>query len=353
MRLAANGTLRLDDPSTTWLVETGQVLLFAVELRLGEPTGPRHLVGEFGPGDLLAGHRCGAGERLGLLATGVGSAWVRRFDLDRGLGASGPLESGLDPTTMAAALDRWLLALWGRVVAGRRPPASLVEMSPGTLTLPPGAAASPESGVLWVRAQGGSAAALGAGEGRFSTERALIPIGAPGWIVADTSLEIECVPTPEAIGRPGTLGGLALVTSALIAVLGADVERSAEARSRASRLGAARAAGESRSALLELAQILPPARQAARHLPAEDPVLAVFKAVAESAGVAIRAEDPAVGAASLTPEPSARLKALAAAVGCHLRAVDISGPWWESASGPMIGFDAEGGQVALLQRARG
>src|SRR5438309_938548 len=96
VRLAANLTLRLDDPGQAWVVEDGDVLVFATAVAGGETDGAggqaggagaetegeRHLLGGFGRGDVLLGAAPAWPGPVALLATGVGEAWVRPVPLE-------------------------------------------------------------------------------------------------------------------------------------------------------------------------------------------------------------------------------------------------------------------------------
>ena len=72
--LSANRTLALDDPAQAWVVEEGDVLVFAIEVAGEQASGERHQLGAFGPGDALLGIGTDPRARVRLLATGVGDA---------------------------------------------------------------------------------------------------------------------------------------------------------------------------------------------------------------------------------------------------------------------------------------
>src|SRR5262249_56262999 len=82
--LSGSAPLLLDDPASAWVVETGEVGVFAVELSGSEPAGPRHYVFSARPGEALFGMDLGdGGPPVGDLAAGLAATPGRRLGLTR------------------------------------------------------------------------------------------------------------------------------------------------------------------------------------------------------------------------------------------------------------------------------
>jgi len=74
--LPANAILPLTDPGAGWVVDSGEVLLFAVQEADSNPVGPRHLVASATPGETVAGASV-TGEGLALVAVGLTDSTLR------------------------------------------------------------------------------------------------------------------------------------------------------------------------------------------------------------------------------------------------------------------------------------
>ena len=145
--LSANRTLALDDPAQAWVVEEGDVLVFAIEVLGEQASGERHQLGEFGPGDALLGIGLDPRARVALLATGVGDAWVRRVSL---------VELCRREAEGASGIERWVTAMWQRLVRARYVPTGLrVLPDEGAISAAASDALHPSTGVTWVASRGG------------------------------------------------------------------------------------------------------------------------------------------------------------------------------------------------------
>src|SRR5437588_499152 len=80
--IGPNVPLLLDDPAAVWLVEAGEVAVFAVGFDGSTVVGPRHYVFSVQPGGALFGMDLAEnGQRLAYLAVGLLDARVRPTSL--------------------------------------------------------------------------------------------------------------------------------------------------------------------------------------------------------------------------------------------------------------------------------
>jgi len=112
-RLQGNESLRLDDPTVAWIVESGSVAVFAVEEREGTLVGPRRYFFTRGPGKALFGlPRTDAESRLSIVAVALEESRLRPA-------AAGSLED--DDSSGEAAVRDWIDA-WTNALVGLSPP---------------------------------------------------------------------------------------------------------------------------------------------------------------------------------------------------------------------------------------
>jgi NHLM bacteriocin system ABC transporter ATP-binding protein len=343
-RLAANHTLLLDGPAQAWIVEEGDVLVFATETSGEQATGERHLLGLFGPGDVLLGSAQGARSRLALLATGVGEAWVRRM----------PLHHLCERDDAAAGIERWVSAIWQRLAHDRYVPSGLrVLPGDGTTRAAGSEALHPDAGVTWVAAHGGAFTLAGADTAIIEDGAGPVPVSTDGWVVALADLELTSVSTQAVLAAGDAPRCLGLFMAAIMAALATDFDQLLAHRAETARRGAARSDAASDAALLGLAAVLPGTGSAARRAPADDPLLAAFTAVAASLGIGVDSADPALRAAAARGGPREQVSAFAAIANCRVRSMSLPPRWWDADSGPLLCQAADGRPLAVTRAWHG
>lgn len=114
VRLSGNESATLDDPSRSWIVDSGRVLVFAVDAVPGpdgrgsdaatvDPPGPRNLVLEAGEGDLVCGvDSAGAPRRW--LVIGIAQATIRPVTITDLVA-----NAGRPDAEQRRQLERWLV----------------------------------------------------------------------------------------------------------------------------------------------------------------------------------------------------------------------------------------------------
>ncbi len=341
-RLAANRILRLDDPAQAWIVEEGDVLVFATAASDDQVTGDRYLLGAFGPGDALLGITRGTRSRIALLATGVGEAWVRPVAL---------AEYCTREQDAVSGIERWVSAMWQRLVHDRYVPSRLgVLPGEGSAEVAPSEAVHPDAGVTWVRCAGDAFTLAGSDAAMIEPDAGWTPVSANGWIVTLGQLELTSAPTPAVLAAGDAPAGLGAFMEAAAAALAADFDQGRARRAETTRRSVARGIAASDAALLELAEVLPTARGAARRAPASDPLLAAFMAVAADIGVALDGADLMLRDAGAGPGARERVGAYAHAAGCRVRSLSLPPGWWEADSGPLLCSAADDGRPLAVTR---
>ncbi len=338
--LGAHTPLLLDDPTRAWLVEAGEVAVFAVQLDGGAPVGPRHYAFSARPGDLLLGMDLAAGPPLGYLAVPLADTRVSALDqraLRDGDGA-GTREHA------AAALDRWVSALVGGLVDGRAP-RSDVQLVPGEpVALAEGQTARPRQGVVWVRLAGGDARFLGEEPLAAALGAVAFPLAEAAWLAAADAAELAPLGTADALAAGTAWPGLAVFHQVVRAAQQRQLDAAAAAEAERLRQEALLDRSVGVEALGELAALLEPRRQAAQAPVGESPLQAACALVGAALGIPIEPPPAARG-----DGPHDELAAIAKASRLRTRQVTLPPDWWRQESGPLLGYRAADGQpVALL-----
>jgi hypothetical protein len=155
----SNLPLTLDDPYSAWLVEEGDVDVFAVQMRSDGVVITRGLIGTSSPGDLLLGGSVSVdGDSAALRAVGMPRAKLRRLPLEQLRTAA--VTNAADGA-LPAAVNRWLSAV-GACIAKRAPTAKIVLLEPGhTLGIDQGSMGVARHEPVWVDLDEGVCPLLG------------------------------------------------------------------------------------------------------------------------------------------------------------------------------------------------
>ena len=342
---AANRPIRLDDPQTAWFVEQGELDVFLVEYRDGEPaSGLKHLL-RAGEGRLVfcVGEWDG---QLGTIAKGLPNSRVRHIRLEdlRGNGADDAL---------AGQVDIWLskfAATVSRQIEVRPRAGQLISRGESldaeagcVLSAPPGS-------VVWV--QGVESAVYMDTEDIEGGEAGPVPLTSDTWFTLRSPAHVTGVSSRE-LNRDGRLlpaleefHRLALGAEQLNRLLLlADEVNEQTARSSHRRLDEARA----RQGLFT---VLGSAGAASEK--SDFPLLAALEVIGRRQGIAFRPPPRSRSQAPGGEDPS--LQDVLNVSGIRSRKVRLApeDKWWVGDSGAMLGFLREDGRpVALLPGVMG
>lgn len=341
---AANRPIRLDDPQTAWFVEQGEVDVFLVEYRDGEPTSSlKHLLrADQGRLVFCVGEWEG---QLGTIAKGLPNSRVRHIQLDdlRGNGIDDALADQVDiwVSTFAATVSRQI-ELRPRIDLLISPGESLDAQAGCVLSAQPGS-------VVWV--QGKESAAYLDTEDIEEGEAGSVPLTSDTWITLRNPARVTGVSSRE-LNRDGRLLSalgefhrLALGTEQLNRQLRvADEVNEQSARASHRHLDEARA----RQGLYT---VLGSTRTTSEQ--SDSPLLAALEVVGQRQGIVFR---PPRSHSQAPAGEDFALQDILNVSGRRFRKVRLApeDKWWVGDSGAMLGFLREDGRpVALLPSVMG
>ncbi|HVS15081.1 MAG TPA: NHLP bacteriocin export ABC transporter permease/ATPase subunit [Thermoanaerobaculia bacterium] len=358
VEVGGNTPFLLDDADSVWVVEAGDVNVFAVQLDERHEPGARSHYVNIGAGELLFGmdlERYGIGSAF--LAVGAVGTRLRRLPMLR---LRQRLAADEEIAVAAArAVDRWVAAL-SEALTREIIPGPVVDLSlvPDELcALAPQQVARSNRGVLWLEARGGQLLFIGMEALDFSAEEsadetlgAFLPVTPSTWVEAlvedGSEVLLEGRVAADAIRMPALWAGLAAFHEVLcqcefINKKLATVDEFNRLKSRAENAATARA-----QALVELASVLQREEQQPIEVAAdEDPVLAACRVVGRGLGITIRRHP------EMKPDlPGAdKVQMIAKASRFRTRRVALRDDWWRRDQGPILAeLESTGDYVALL-----
>ncbi len=330
-----------------WLVDAGQVDVFAVRLEQGQPAGPRTHVVRVAAGQALFGLGQNAlSERWGLLAVGATNTLVIR----RPRSALSAARTAL----LAPLIEAWSDALYEGMTRDKLPAVSK-ELEPGVeIELAQGTNVRTRAEHAWVSHLEGYSRLMG----RPGLELAAdvpVPVSRRAWFETASDARLVAVDAQDLPDASTLWAGLAHLHGLLLRY----VELAHQAREQTA-LERLRQKGAYREATLRDAC----ERLAASMTPGQGP--AGVSGSASGDASAIGHDDPLFAACALvggwskirirpylheqgTPLPRDPLAAILRASRVRGRKVALAGAWWREDNGPLVARLAEGGRpVALL-----
>ena len=353
LEIGAHQSFLLDDPTSTWLVVEGGILLFAVGLEKGLPVGPRtHFLGIL-PGQMCVGfdrarYRIGSG----FLAVPKQGTTVRKIPRAR-VQDFGAAADPAGRARVAALLDTWVDGLSKAVTAGLPVRSGELPLTPGhPVDLQARSKGTTREGVVWIEIWSGSVLFDDITTPTFTERRALFPISRYAWVQATSdefgALTILPRSTADALDDPLVWNGLDVFHQAICECQFINKELAAvdeylrlqekSGRSKA----AADAAYEAIGSVMRSEAATPYEFFATG---AAEPVIEAWRVVAKTLGVQI--VKPVILDEGLTFDE--RIAAVASASGFRTRVVALRGDWWNGDHGPLLGQWAESKDpVALI-----
>ena len=351
--ISGHDPLLLTEADAAWIIVSGQVSIFAVEVRQGQPLGPRHYLFSVGPEGALFGHDVGDREgasHLALLAVPTEPTVVRRVLLPTtlpdgpsdGNGAAGPISF----EALKALVDPWILKL---SQLDSLPDAEAAEdPDQNYLSLSEGDPLQPASGVLWVKVQSGRVDWLGRSPFQVVSETGCFPVGQGTWVTAREGVDLFARPTAQVRHPIILVKGLAQLHRYTFDHLQQTLARKHLRQRRQFQQRESSDLKATEATLRSLSGVL--SAEDDGWLRADSPLLVAAGAVGRAMGVTI--EPPSTGEdLSKLKEP---LEAIARASQLRLRQVLLRGQWWRRDSGPILAYrEDEHRPVALLPTNKG
>ncbi len=322
--------LPLDDPTGVWVIEEGEVLVFA-EPTDGAAAGRRQYLVTRKASDVLFG---GAGRDdvpSTLVAVALQPARLRRIDHS---GFSRLVAS--DGKRWNAQLDSWVAGL-GRALdavppaAGGEPPGG----GEGTFELAPGQTfRSPGTRVVWVEVQDGAAGWMGLPDERIDSTTPPVPLADGLWLQALEPLRLG-LRTVDEVGLGAVFAGISRFHGRLLTALEVRERERADdlaARAREREVRSQRRMGHALQGLADLV------RQRVR--PDLHDGSDLFRACAEAGRVAgFRIVPPRTA-----DDPSRHrnpVQAIARSSNIHCRQILLRDRWFAEDAGPVVAFFEE------------
>jgi NHLM bacteriocin system ABC transporter ATP-binding protein len=336
-----NHPLLLDAPDKVWFVASGCLSLFATQVQGGQAEGTRHYLFSATEGDILFGTTPDGG--MGLLAVALDESQLRPIALTDFLTRVSEGES-----EAIAGMEGWFRHF--RAVFSPRPDGETSDRSlqfdSFSLSLEPGQILQPPaSDLVWLEIGAGRALWLGSEEIVLDRNSPRFPFGPGMWIEAIESLEIHARYKSHGPDVAGLVAGITFSQQLLSRYL--EIRFREERSARFQRfLGRERLTNQIyESALDRLTALVGLDGTEASPFPGISPLLAAVGALGRVQGIAIQPPDAAEESESI----GMTLEAIARASRFRCRRATLTGEWWRSEHGPLLGFRLPGNQpIALL-----
>jgi ATP-binding cassette subfamily C protein len=340
-----NNPLLLTDQASAWIVYSGFVDVFAVELHEGEPTGLRRHLFRAEPGYVLFSLGDGSGG-IALLASGLPGTKLLRLKRTRLRDLANELEN---QDVVLGLLDSWITGM-SAGIAKEIPPKEYVLLEANKqITLKPNEVAIPRRGVLWMTHISGDSRFLGREALARVAGSGYVPLSRYTWLQSTGENTVTAVDTTTWLTRDSAWAGLddfhRLALDAVL--LNKQIDEAAERDRLLRKAETGRRVVE--DAFTQIAGLLEPTTAPLPLFSLDgtdgDPVLGAARLVGLSAGIEIVAPP----SAKPTRTPQARVGLIAKASNVRTRLVALRGQLWEGDNGPMLGFIEDGMRpVALI-----
>ena len=326
---------------SAWLVEEGEVHLFAVATSEGTRVGPRRHLCTLPAGSLL--FALGASSETleqDVLVVGVLGSRLREVDLERLL----EIQTA-EPAELAILMDRWIDGLMSAFEMPNVP--RLAEDMPDSdrLELTRGEVMRPREQLTWVRSAEDTAHIVHQNFHLLAGE--FLPVPTRGWIEARQRTELEAAATQALLQRGMAAEILQGFHSAFSTFLAFDWSASSAKEQRRLRVKLGSLRSSVARSFIEFTSILRP--RATLDVPFADDgddLRAAMILVGQQAGLVVRARP----AADEDGRREERLARIAQASRLRYRKVALRDDWWKRDNGPIVGFvKSTGAAVALLQ----
>jgi ATP-binding cassette subfamily C protein len=341
----SNNPFLLDGRDKAWVVFSGKVDVFAVQVRNGEPVSSRRHLFRAEPGSLLLGMDLASYRRdIGLLAVGVAGTRLIRLERSRLQELAQNDEYAADITALVTG---WVSGLSYGLAQNLRAPRQFEALETGReIPLPDEAIAHPRKGILWVSSPHGIARFMGWEELPLLGEDDFLPISEFTWLQSVGATTLYAMDTETFIKQPFAWGCLENFHRMTLDLIAWNVQR--EGRGERERLKIREEFDRTyvESAVSYLTSILRP-QSRALFVPdyGEEPLVTACRMVGNAMGVPVRPRpDPVDGQA----EPQS-LDSIAIASRIRTRQVVLRGDWWRNDNGPLLAYlEADKRPVALL-----
>ena len=330
VRLTGNEAVLLDGEKGVRIVESGSVALFCVDVRDGEPAGPRRLLSRISSGQAVFSVPADAHGRLRFLIAPVHDAAIREISMDAlwsdRLARGSPVHS---------MVEEWVASL-ARVVTGFPEPSVPVRVKGSReVALEDGQAMRADRNtVIWCRILEGRVRCMGSADMELDQDAGCFPLDSDMWVRASGPARVVTLATDRIEDARDVERGLSVLHGLVLAHLQREKTRVAEAERARLRQRDLIQDGRKADALSDLVAVLEPR---AAPVTGDSPLLRALSAVGRSIGVDIR---PPAESEALRGEGN-RVEAIARASRIRARRVKLKGKWWRRDCGALLGYTGE------------
>jgi NHLM bacteriocin system ABC transporter ATP-binding protein len=344
--LRLNQSFVIEGSESVWLVKTGRIDIFAVQLENGEATGPRSHFLSLQSRSLVFGMDFPKQEQgyCFLLTGQEGSELVQ---LHRNQLQSMAQEHGY-ASAIGQLIDDWIIELSASVTRDIRPLPKADEVLVGgkQITLPRGNIARARRAIVWVQVVQGEALYIGMeGISALGEGTPFLPLSSETWIESYDDNILQSFSTPAIIGQAAFWQGIELFHEVLCRC--EFINKKLRVVDDFNRLRAREASGlrARDSALREIASVLDRAGGETALLgdPSANPLVMACRLVGDAWGISIRVPPD-------LHQVGDKFAAIAKASRFRYRSVALRGEWWETDHGPLLAFrDRTHEPVAILK----
>ena len=341
----------LDQPELAWVVYSGSVDIFSVQVQDGQPCGPRKHLWRVGAGSGLFGLDPVKSE-VGLLVVGNSNTQLIKVPVVR---LQELMARTLEKDAILALVEGWVTGLSKALITAMPPkqhqilqPTAALSGS-STVALAAGAFAGSNRQVLWVQSSAGELAFCHLPAHPFAEANLYLPLCKHTWIQASQDTDLVVLDTAQWLAEDQEWHGLRAfqdLVSEYLCVNQQDTER-IESQRRQQKITSSRSAMT--GALRSMASILEPGQRLPAPADGElGALLAACRMVGEAQGIAIRAPN----LAQVERQKRDLLGAIARASGVRTRPVYLTPGWWATDHGPLLGYLREKNRPVVLLPAK-
>ncbi|MEW6356079.1 MAG: NHLP bacteriocin export ABC transporter permease/ATPase subunit [Planctomycetota bacterium] len=343
--VGANQPFLLDDPQSVWLIQSGMIDVFSVDVKDGKAAGTRSHLFRLDAGDLLMGmpHK---GEAGALAVAGIGTKLVKvpqaRFKV---------LAREADHADAAVAwIEKWTTGLLSGLSKPGLMPKDAQELSPGQeAAVEAGQSIRVRGGILWVIHSDGALRFVGRDDLPVLQKDCFFPLSETAWLVASETGTIRATDTIALLRENSIWPVLDVLHEHALACIRQD--RLLTARRDEGRMAATAEVDDRalENVALRLTSVLVPDVERYAHV-SGDMLLEACRLVGKAAGIKI-VPHPTGGRTVKHIDP---MENLAKASRFRTRKVLLEDGWWRRDAGPMLGYIEEGKRpVAMLPASPG
>lgn len=341
--VGANKPILLSDPETSWIVYSGYVDIFAVEVENEKAAGPRSHLFRVEPGQGLFSVDLSDGNPIGFLAVGGNETRLLKLPTKRlqEMGREGEYKEAV-----ASLLNNWVQKI-SRRLSPSLPPKECVRLETDhALTLPPAGSVCAKKQILWVQHKQGQSRFMGNPALPGLNGNVRYPLSNHTWLETLEESEFNGIDTATYLRQNPTWSDLRhfhnLVRNSIALTMREVIQLEKQRLNH--KLVANRQVIE--NAISHLASPLASREeQVMLAMDTREPLLQACQLVGGQLGMEIQTPpETYIKQSKLEP-----VEEVARASRFRVRRVALKGRWWKGDHGPLLGFRTEDEQpVALL-----